>query len=481
MLTPHEIQRVVAELASTVEGAIVERFSHPTSDHYILHLAHPGSGGAALRLVVHPRWPRLSLTRLEKKRPSDVPGELLEHLRRDLVGRALTSIRARAGDRLVVIRFEGTDAPPFELRAELFPPSPNLVLTDASGRIRSLHRSQSGKRALEAGEPYVSPPLPTGGPEPESRYGALPEGESWNRWVDQEGRRHEEADERETLTRRATQRLTQQIRKLDRKHDKLAQEVDATEEAGQIRQRGELLLANLHRLKRGQAEVTVEDYYTGAGDVTIELDPTTTPQQNVERLFKRARKLETGRDRIRAHLAETEQQLTRLREQLSTLEGELDLDPLRELAGESSGTRRKRVKRDEPDEAQPRKFVSRDGLPILVGRNDRQNHELTIRRARGNDLWLHVDQAPGSHVLVPLPKGQQPPPETLLDAAQLALYYSKVRGAKRQTIVYTRRKFIRHPKGAPPGRVTISQEKRLEIGTDADRLRRLVGKDRFDA
>ncbi|MEQ8765319.1 MAG: NFACT family protein [Planctomycetota bacterium] len=477
MLTPSEVACVLEDIGPQIEGSTLERLSHPATDHYVLHLARE-RGGAALLLSLHPRFPRLHLTRLAKKRPADSPGEALEVLRRELTDATLQRCVAREGDRLVTISFLSPAGKKRRLVLELFRPAPNLILVDDAGRILAVHKTpKRSSRPMEPGQTYELPPVHEG-KEPESLYGAKPEDEGWSAWIDRRAHELETADLREELLRRSRQKLTRAIDRLARKESKLAAELEATDSAAAWRQRGELLLANLYRLKRGAERVTVEDYYHDGESVELILDPAQTPQQNAERYFKKARKLEQGRSHVEGHLAATGDEIAVLQARLAALE-ELDLETLEALAGPPPAVVQ-RKKKEEPAESEPRRFVSKDGLPIFVGRNDRQNHELTIRRAKGNDLWLHIDQAPGSHVVVPIPKGQEPPPETLLDAAQLALYYSKVRGSKRHAVMYTRRKFIRHPKGAPLGRVTVSQEKRLEIGEDRERLGRLIGMDRFD-
>ena len=133
-------------------------------------------------------------------------------------------------------------------------------------------------------------------------------------------------------------------------------------------------------------------------------------------------------------------------------------------------------KKKKDGEAVPfRRFTSAEGYPIFVGRNNNQNDELTMRYANGNDLWLHVGGGrPGSHVVVRMPKQKTASLETLLDAATLAVYYSKSRGEERIEVVYTFRKNIKKPKGLPPGAVVPAQTKAITVFADKDRLARLL-------
>jgi predicted ribosome quality control (RQC) complex YloA/Tae2 family protein len=109
-------------------------------------------------------------------------------------------------------------------------------------------------------------------------------------------------------------------------------------------------------------------------------------------------------------------------------------------------------------------------LPIFVGRNARENDELTFGLAKSDDLWLHARGTPGSHVIVRLGKGTDPPVETLRDAATLALLYSDLKKSGKGEVVYTRRKWVKKARGQAPGAVTITQEKSLHVSLDKTRL-----------
>jgi predicted ribosome quality control (RQC) complex YloA/Tae2 family protein len=117
-----------------------------------------------------------------------------------------------------------------------------------------------------------------------------------------------------------------------------------------------------------------------------------------------------------------------------------------------------------------RRFMSSDGLPIFVGRNAKENDELTFGLAKSDDLWLHARGAPGSHVVVRLGKGTDPPPETIRDAATLALLYSDLKKSGKGEVIYTRRKWVKKAKGQAPGAVIVTQEKSMHVNLDKTRL-----------
>jgi predicted ribosome quality control (RQC) complex YloA/Tae2 family protein len=120
-----------------------------------------------------------------------------------------------------------------------------------------------------------------------------------------------------------------------------------------------------------------------------------------------------------------------------------------------------------------RRFLSLDGLPIYIGRNAKENEALTFGEARPDDLWLHAHGTPGSHVIVRLEKGADPPSESVRDAATLALLYSDLKKSGKGEVIYARRKYVRKVKGKPPGTVTVTQEKSIFVTLDRVRLDRL--------
>ena len=122
-----------------------------------------------------------------------------------------------------------------------------------------------------------------------------------------------------------------------------------------------------------------------------------------------------------------------------------------------------------------RRYESAEGLLILVGRNNEQNDKLSTAVARGNDLWFHIGQGhAGSHVVVRLPKNKSASLETLLDAACLAVHFSKARGAELIEVVYTEAKNVRKPKGLAPGKVLTSRTRSLRVRAEPERLRRVL-------
>jgi predicted ribosome quality control (RQC) complex YloA/Tae2 family protein len=189
--------------------------------------------------------------------------------------------------------------------------------------------------------------------------------------------------------------------------------------------------------------------------------------------FRKHRKHLTAGREIKPRIREGEKELEALQRELTAIE-QGTWQPLEKpgpLTRIRTPSRTKGGKdRQEQRHGPFRRFTSSDGLEIYVGRNARENDELTFGLAKSDDLWLHARGAPGSHVVVRLEKGNEPPPETIRDAAMLALLYSDLKKSGKGEVTYTRRKWVKKAKGQAPGAVLVTQEKSLHVSLEKKRL-----------
>jgi predicted ribosome quality control (RQC) complex YloA/Tae2 family protein len=199
----------------------------------------------------------------------------------------------------------------------------------------------------------------------------------------------------------------------------------------------------------------------------------------MERYYRRYRRIAESAARVASRAAEVRGREAELRALLDALDA-APLDQLprlereaRRLGAAPRPPPRPRARRDEPLPPY-RLFRSIGEAPILVGRNAEANDALTVKVARGNDLWLHARGLPGSHVVVKLDKGKSPDGETLLDAAHLAVHFSDGRNEAQVEVVATRAKYVRKVKGAAPGAVTYSQERTILLRVERQRVERLL-------
>ena len=239
----------------------------------------------------------------------------------------------------------------------------------------------------------------------------------------------------------------------------LEKDLSATKDNEQNRIYGELLTANLYLLKKGMDQVTVQNYYTeDCSDVEIPLRVDLTPSENIQRYFKRYTKGKTARQEITRQMEQTRQELDYLSGQMYHTEFCMSVEDADEIAadlikqGYMKNSQKRKARSEKTKESLPLHYVTSEGIDVYVGKNNRQNEQLTHKMARPGDIWLHVKKIPGSHVILRT-GDMQLPENSILEAARLAAYHSSARGATRVEVDYCPKKNVQKVNGAQPGYV----------------------------
>ncbi|HEY8391906.1 MAG TPA: NFACT RNA binding domain-containing protein [Capillibacterium sp.] len=270
--------------------------------------------------------------------------------------------------------------------------------------------------------------------------------------------------------------LRKAVEKAAKKRDKQRQELAGAEDAETYRIYGELIAVHLREIKRGQTELVVPNYYDPSGSlVAIPLDPALSPVANSQNYYKKYNKAKKGQAKIKEQLERTERELDyygSLENALANLTSPADFLEIEAEMAEAGLL--KKTGRTKPATAggpknQPSLFRTGDGWEILVGRNNKQNDQLSMKTAAPYDLWLHTQKIPGSHVIIRT-QGKPVPPAVLLAAANLAVYFSKARGSSKVPVDYTEKRHLRKPAGAPPGFVLYDRYQTLIIDPDPEIL-----------
>ena len=284
--------------------------------------------------------------------------------------------------------------------------------------------------------------------------------------------------QRSQTLRKAISNLHERTR---RKLELQRQELEATHDREQLRRQGDIVTANLHAITRGQTLLRAEDFYDeDLREIEIPLKPNLSPQQNAARFYKDYARAKHAEQVLTQQIAQgeiEESYLAGVLEELARAENERDLSEIRaEL--EAGGyvrpaDRRKQARNFNPPPKRPRHqpskpmhFRSSDGFDIFVGRNNRQNDQLSLKTARRDDLWLHVQKFHGTHVIIAC-AGVQPPDETITEAAELAAYYSEAREGQNVPVDVTPVRCLRKPNGAKPGMVVYDRYRTVLVTPDA--------------
>ncbi len=291
---------------------------------------------------------------------------------------------------------------------------------------------------------------------------------------------YEQKDATERMKQRSSDLLkvlTTLIERTGRRVETQKQELRQSVDRDRYRIFGDLLSSNLHLIQKGDRSVTVQNYYEeDLPEVEIPLDPLKTPSQNVQKYYLDYRKADTAEKKLTVLIQkgeEEKQYLESVYDILTRARGEEEIEAIRRELEEEGYLRRHTRKAVKLSKLPPIRYRSSDGFVILVGRNNTQNDQLTLKTARGSDLWLHTQKIPGSHTIV-LTEGAEVPDRTVEEAAILAATHSQARDSSRVPVDYTKVRNVKKPNGAKPGMVIYETYQTAIVTPDeqlAERLR----------
>lgn len=279
--------------------------------------------------------------------------------------------------------------------------------------------------------------------------------------------------ERDRVNQQASELIRRVENELEKNRKKLVkqeEELLATENAEEFRQKGELLTTFLHQVPNDQDQVELDNYYTGE-KIIISLDKALTPNQNAQRYFKRYQKLKEAVKHLTSLIEETRTTILYL-ESVETSLAQASLTEIAEIREEliQTGFIRRRQREKIHKRQKPEKYLATDGQTIiLVGRNNLQNDELTFKMAKKDELWFHAKDIPGSHVVIT--GNLQPSDEVKTDAAELAAYFSKARLSNLVQVDMIETRKLNKPTGGKPGFVTYTGQKTLRVTPDEEKIK----------
>ncbi|HGI3128621.1 TPA: NFACT family protein [Streptococcus agalactiae] len=273
------------------------------------------------------------------------------------------------------------------------------------------------------------------------------------------------AQQASDLIHRVQSELEKNIKKLAKQQDELL----ATENAEEFRQKGELLTTYLSIVPNNQDIVVLDNYYTNQ-TIEISLDRALTPNQNAQRYFKKYQKLKEAVKHLKGIISDTKNTITYL-ESVETSLNHASMEDINDIREElvETGVIKRRAHDKQHKRKKPEQYLASDGKTIImVGRNNLQNDELTFKMARKGELWFHAKDIPGSHVLIR--DNLNPSDEVKTDAAELAAYYSKARLSNLVQVDMIEAKKLNKPSGTKPGFVTYTGQKTLRVTPTQEKI-----------
>ena len=430
--------------------------------------------GRYLFLSVEPTAPRIYLIKrklkeLEKKKTAQPT--FVSFLRKRLANATLTDIKKIVGER--ILRFS------FTARSELGEIENFFLIVQLTGRSSNIFILNEREFILDSIRETFGP-----GQEIATRY-AFPESsklQNKKEWevfpkgdfstlsesLDSFYLKKEASQKLQSKIQSARSSISRELKKKKRLRNKLLKDLESHGVAGKWKHFGDLLLANIATAKRKGNKVLVTDYFDEkTPEVEIEVAENLSLSEGAEKYFKKYTKARNAKKEINKRLLAVKNELEEIEKKKIRLEQAIkneDLDRI-EIFLEKKQRPRQKTKKNKTQSTNSvaREFISTDGFEILVGKRSKDNDYLTFRIAKSLDTWLHAADYPGSHVIIRNPNRKEIPNQTLIEAAQLAAFYSKAKKESKVGVHYTQKKFVNKPKGAAAGLVRLQSFKTLLV------------------
>ncbi|MCM3123370.1 MULTISPECIES: NFACT RNA binding domain-containing protein [unclassified Mesobacillus] len=270
--------------------------------------------------------------------------------------------------------------------------------------------------------------------------------------------------------------LANEKEKNEKKIKKLEATLEDAKKAEQFQLYGELLTANIFMAQKGMQEISVVNYYDENGaSINIPLDPRKTPSENAQKYFTKYQKAKNSVNIVKEQIQLAQEEVAYFESLLQQVEAASpkDIEEIREELIEGGYIRARQKKGNKNKQnLKPvlEKYHSTDGTEILVGKNNKQNDYLTNKVAARDEIWLHTKDIPGSHVVI---RSKEPSEDVILEAAQIAAYFSKARNSSSVPVDFTRVRHVKKPAGAKPGFVIYEQQQTVYITPDEDVILKL--------
>lgn len=470
-MDPLLLKEIVSELNDELHGGVVSKIHQSDQRTLILRIFIRGRD---LRLLIsaHHSFPRVHLTERVYPNPP-APLRFCAFLRSRITNARIEGVHQAGLERIAVVELakkNGEEIEKMRLVCELTGKSSNMILVDKDDVVLDALKffPSESQRAVQPGIKLA--PLPRAAVLKEEEKIPKAEGEAWNSAADKYFSAlvdHEEFMREKAALKKV---ITENEKKLSRKLANLEGDRKKAEEGLGFYKTGELLTSAFHKMKKGMSEVEAVDYTKDPPEtVKVSLDEKLSPQENVAKCFKRARKSKTALGLLEKRVPEVCSELEYIESLKYEWEGAQDAGALSDIKEELiKGAYLKEAGKAAVKEAGKvesiRRFTSTEGFEILCGKSGLGNDLLVSKYASGEDIWFHVKGAPGSHALIKVAGRKQALTEkTIEEAAAIAAFYSKSKGSSKVEVIYTEARNVKKPKGAKPGMVTVKEYKGVVV------------------
>ena len=462
-LNCNEINLVLSEL--NLQGAFIQDIIQPGYDTLAFYTYKEGTAKTVL-ICTAQNSVRINETR-RKITKNPKPLRFMEFLKSKIKGCRINTCAQIGLERVIKMELSHSDDERFNMYIRLWNNAANVILCDENDFVLdSMFRRP--ERYEMKGETFIPPAvIEEKLKEAEERFPVrVWEGESFNSYIDYWYSEHADNLSRESLLEKAEKWYEGVKSKRENALNNLLSKQEDFKNAPQLKHQGDLIMTYAHLIDGSSKYLECEDYESGK-TVRLLIDPKKSGQENAAEYYKNYKKALSGAEELEHDIQIARLQLEKLEKQYADILAEKNPVKIEQMLRRDSMPVQKQKK------THPGLEYTVNGWLIYVGRDANENDELLRRHVRGKDLWLHVRDFAGGYVFIKAQKNKTVPLDILLDAGNLAVYYSKARNNTKVDLYYTHVKYLRRAKNGPKGLVLPTQEKNLCITPDKARLSRL--------
>ena len=456
-----ETERILSELP--LEGSYIQRITEHSVNSFTFSMYSRTE--KAWLLYVEVSSPYARICRTERMRPKTKRMQrFTQYMNAHIVGKRIAGVWQYPYDRAFRLTLSSSEET-LEMHIRLFSgPGANIIITSSSGIIQELLYRRPN-RGEENGKPLA---IDIRQDEGSRHYDIRPYTTATLSEAIDSGMSQEASDSmREDLLERLTEKRDRELAALrERRQRQMAREKE-TSGYEETRRAADILSASLFMVQKGMKSIELDDWERG-GRITIALDASLSPNENLERLYQRYRKDRKASEMAREEIERTEAEIRETEERYRTLLDGASDEKLRKAMEKAPDSRK------DGSGKRPGLWLTVRGFDMIVGRSAKENDEILRTHARGSDLWLHTRDYAGGYVIIKAQRGKTVPLPVLLDAASLAIHYSKAKKSGRADLYYTQVKYLRRAKDGKQGLVLPTQERNLSAVLDEERVREIL-------
>ena len=458
-----ELELILSELP--LKDSYIQKITEHDFHSFTLHLFSKNEKSWLLYAEI--ATPRTRVCRTDKVREKSKKSQrFTQYMKAHIIGKKIIDVKQSPFDRAFTMTLSSSEET-LKIVFRLFSgPSANIIITDIDNKILELmfRRPERGEvQGLILKEEIRES-------EGERHFEIRPyDGDSFNSYIDKSIDREDYKEKEESAKEKLIEKRDKELDELYSNLQKQREKEKNTAGYDMLRESADLLQANIYMIKKGMDKVTIKDYANDR-DITISLDPALKPSENAEKLYSRYKKDKRANELVKDEIRRLEEEIASKKAYYDEiLSSELSLSKLRKEVN----------KNDKPThlrDGKPGLYIESEGWTLIVGRNAKENDAILRSGCNGNDIWLHTRDFAGGYVIIKCRKDKTVPLSVLLDAASLAIHFSKARSSNKAELYYTEVKYLKRIKGAKTGLIIPTQERNIHGELDEERIRRMLSR-----